>query len=183
MFSTRCMKQREGGKPKQWTNNITSRTALNLGDAVMTFSAEQLDVFTWFGGSWRMRTKVIKDSDQMPERDLIMPQHLKLLITDWTACPVIQRLNCTQHRHVVNISSRPNIRPHHSTSCCYRPSSDVCPSVCHSSKPCKMVEPIEMPFGLWARMGPRYYVRWGPDSLMGRGNFERERGNATHCKV
>jgi len=40
------MKQREGGKPKQWTNNITSRTALNLGDAVMTFSAEQLDVFT-----------------------------------------------------------------------------------------------------------------------------------------
>jgi len=29
----------------------------------------------------------------------------------------------------------------------------------------KTSEPIEMPFGLWARMGPRNRVRWGPQVL------------------
>jgi len=28
-------------------------------------------------------------------------------------------------------------------------------SVCHTSEPCKTAEPIQMPFGLWAWMGPR----------------------------
>jgi len=29
----------------------------------------------------------------------------------------------------------------------------------------KTAEPIEMPFGLWAQMGPRNRVRWGPAVL------------------
>ena len=61
------------------------------------------------------------------------------------------------------------IRPHHSTvyvdaACCYIPSSVVCQSVslslsvCRSVtivSPAKTAEPIEMPFSLWTRMGPR----------------------------
>jgi len=36
-----------------------------------------------------------------------------------------------------------------------------------------MAEPIEMPFGLLARMGPRNHVLdRGPDVSMGRGNFD-----------
>jgi len=38
---------------------------------------------------------------------------------------------------------------------CYRPSIMICRSVCHSHEPCKMAETIEIPFGLWARMGLR----------------------------
>ena len=39
---------------------------------------------------------------------------------------------------------------------CYRLSSVVCQLVCHTSEPCKKtVEPIEMPFGLRIRVGPR----------------------------
>jgi len=35
------------------------------------------------------------------------------------------------------------------------------------------VETIEMPFGLWSRMGPRNHVLdGGPDTLMTRGSFE-----------
>jgi len=41
---------------------------------------------------------------------------------------------------------------------CYKRSSvvcqSVCLSVCHSREPCKKAEPIEMPFGLWTRLGP-----------------------------
>ena len=59
-----------------------------------------------------------------------------------------------------------------------------------------MAEPIEMPFGLWARMGPRNHVLhgrasntylltymgpWGPDTTTGRGNFVGEM--AAHCEV
>jgi len=41
----------------------------------------------------------------------------------------------------------------------------------------KTAEPIEMPFGLWARMGPRNHVLDGGSDLpMGRGNFD-ERGS------
>ena len=36
----------------------------------------------------------------------------------------------------------------------------VCLSVCHSSDPCKMAEPIEMPFGTWTLVGPWKHVRW-----------------------
>jgi len=46
-----------------------------------------------------------------------------------------------------------------------------------------MAEPIEMPFGLWARVGTRNQVldRGVQIPLMGRGNFEGVR--ASHCKV
>jgi len=41
----------------------------------------------------------------------------------------------------------------------------------HSAVTCaKTAEPIEMPFGLWARMGPGSRVRWGPDPY-GNGQF------------
>jgi len=37
----------------------------------------------------------------------------------------------------------------------------------------KTAEPIEMPFGSWAGIGPRnHVVDGGPDSSMGRGNYE-----------
>ena len=40
-----------------------------------------------------------------------------------------------------------------------------------------MAEPIEIPFGLWARMGPRNHVLdGGADPSMGRGNFEGGKG-------
>jgi len=52
---------------------------------------------------------------------------------------------------------------------CYRPSSVACLSVCLSVtlvSPAKMDEPIEMLFGLWARMGNRNHVLdGGPDPL------------------
>ena len=35
----------------------------------------------------------------------------------------------------------------------------------------KTAEPIEMPFGLSAWMGPRNRVRWGPDPPHGKGQF------------
>ena len=44
----------------------------------------------------------------------------------------------------------------------------------HSAVICaKTVDLFEMPFGLWAQMGPRIYVfrDSGPDPRMGRGNF------------
>jgi len=48
--------------------------------------------------------------------------------------------------------------------------------------PAKMAEPIEMPFGLWTRVGPRDHVLdGGLDPSMGRGNFEGK--GASHCKV
>jgi len=55
------------------------------------------------------------------------------------------------------------IRPHCTTTCvdaayCYRPSSVVCRSVRHSSELCKTAEPIDMPFGLWIRVGRRKRV-------------------------
>jgi len=47
---------------------------------------------------------------------------------------------------------------------CYRPSSVVCGLSVGLSvtlvSPTKTAEPIEMPFGLWAWMGPRNRVRW-----------------------
>jgi len=43
--------------------------------------------------------------------------------------------------------------------------------------PAKAAEPIEKPFGLWIRMGPRNHVLdGGPDPLMRKGNFEGEKG-------
>ena len=83
------------------------------------------------------------------------------------------------------------IMPHRSTTYvdaayCYRPSSTVCRSVTVVS-PTKMTSPIEMPFGLGTRMGPRNHVlvEWMscvPDPPMGRGKFEAGKG-ALHCKL
>jgi len=52
----------------------------------------------------------------------------------------------------------------------------VCLSVTLVS-PAKTAEPIEMPFRLRTRVGPPNHVLDGhPDTPMGRGNFEEERG-------
>jgi len=72
------------------------------------------------------------------------------------------------------------IRPHRSTvyvdaAYCYRPSNVVCQSVTVMS-PAKTAEPIEMPFGLWTRVGPRNCVRWGSISHHGKGQFLGESG-------
>jgi len=60
--------------------------------------------------------------------------------------------------------------------CCrahYCDRQTVCLSICHSSEPCKTAQPIEIPFGLRTRMGPRNHVLdGGPDPPMGSGNFE-----------
>jgi len=38
-------------------------------------------------------------------------------------------------------------------------------SACHDREPCKTAEPLEMPFGLWTRVGPRNHVLDGdPDT-------------------
>jgi len=47
-----------------------------------------------------------------------------------------------------------------------------CKALGHCVVICKKAEPIEMPIGLWARMGPRKHVSDGsPNPPMGRGNF------------
>ena len=75
---------------------------------------------------------------------------------------------------------------------CYRLSSIVCWSVCHSREPCKTAELIEMPFGLRTRVGPRNHVldwvqiahakssRGGSGPIRGEGVILR---GAVHCKV
>ena len=53
--------------------------------------------------------------------------------------------------------------------------SSVCRSVAIAS-PAKNAEPMEMPFGMWTRVGPENHVLdGGPDPPMGMGNFEGER--------
>jgi len=54
---------------------------------------------------------------------------------------------------------------------CYRLSTVVCLSVCHSSEPCKKCEPIEMPFGLRTRVEPKNHVSDGVLVLLGEGQF------------
>jgi len=41
--------------------------------------------------------------------------------------------------------------------------------------PAKTAEPIEMPFGLWTRVGQRNHVLDGVQIVMGRNNFEGRR--------
>jgi len=63
-------------------------------------------------------------------------------------------------------------------ACCFQPSSVVCRSVCHTSKPkpCRKSESIQMPFGLRTRMGlGNHVLDGGPDPPMGRGNFQGEK--------
>jgi len=49
-------------------------------------------------------------------------------------------------------------------------------------RPAKTDEPIEMPVGSWARVGPRNHVLdWGPDPLMGMAILLVE--GVAHCKV
>jgi len=42
--------------------------------------------------------------------------------------------------------------------------------------PAKTEEPIKMPLGLWAWVGPRNHVLDGNPDPHGRGNYEGERG-------
>jgi len=68
------------------------------------------------------------------------------------------------------------IRPHRSTTyvdaaCCYRQSSVVCWSVCHSSEPCKMAEPVDKLFALRTWIGPRNHVLGVDLVLHGKGQF------------
>jgi len=70
------------------------------------------------------------------------------------------------------------IRPHHRTTYvdaayCYRPSSVVCRLVCMSVclsvtlvSPAKMAAPIEMPFGLRTRVGPRNHALDGGPAVL-----------------
>jgi len=60
-------------------------------------------------------------------------------------------------------------------ACCYGRSSVVCLSVCLSAtivSHAKTAEPIEMPLGLWTRVGPRNYVLDGGPDPHAKGNFE-----------
>jgi len=45
-------------------------------------------------------------------------------------------------------------------------SASVNRSVCHTSEPSKRTEPIEMPFGLWARMSLRNHVLDGSPEML-----------------
>ena len=54
-------------------------------------------------------------------------------------------------------------------------SRSVCLSVTVVS-PAKTAEPIEKPFGLWPRMGPRNHVLDGVPIPMGNDNFKGEMG-------
>ena len=58
----------------------------------------------------------------------------------------------------------------------------VCRSVCHTSEPCKNGDRD----AIWVEDlgGPREpWIRWGPDTSTGRGNFEGRGEAAAHCKV
>ena len=60
---------------------------------------------------------------------------------------------------------------------CYRQSIVVCLSLSVTIvSPTKMAEPIEMPFGLWARMGPRNHVLDGVPDPRWEGAIFGERG-------
>jgi len=79
------------------------------------------------------------------------------------------------------------IRPHRSityvdAAFCYRPSSVVCRSVCHTNEPCK--KGCTEQDTVWVEdlgESKEPCIRWGSRSPMGRGNFEGKR--ASHCKL
>jgi len=79
----------------------------------------------------------------------------------------------------------PPFRPHRSTAhvdaaYCYRPSTVVCWSVCHTCEPSKMAEPMEVPFGLRTQVGPWNHVLDGGPDPPWEGAILRW---ATHSKV
>jgi len=58
-------------------------------------------------------------------------------------------------------------------------------SVCLSVRiisPAKVAEPIEMPFGLWTRVGPRNHVLDGVPDAPWEGAILKAKG-ADHCEV
>ena len=78
------------------------------------------------------------------------------------------------------------IRPHGSTTYVdaayyYRPSSVVCRSVTLVS-PAKTAAPIEMPFGLRTRVGPRNHVLDGDPDPPWEGAILKGKG-PSHCKI
>jgi len=70
---------------------------------------------------------------------------------------------------------------HVAATYCYRTSSVVCRSVTLVS-PAKTAEPIEMPFGLSDRVGPRNHVLDGGSDPPWEGAILKGKG-ASHCKV
>jgi len=83
--------------------------------------------------------------------------------------------NLIPHRPIFIIIRLHRSTTYVDTAYCYWLSSVVCRSVTLVS-PAKTAGPINMPFGLWPRVGPRNHVLDGsPDSPMGRGNFEGEK--------
>ena len=84
-------------------------------------------------------------------------------------------------------STQYSFRPHRSTTYvnaayCYRPSSVVCLCVCHTSEPCKNGCTDRHTIWVGDSCGLKEpCIGWGPDSHMGRGNFEGKR--ASYCKV
>jgi len=70
----------------------------------------------------------------------------------------------------------PHCRPTYvDAAYCYRPSSLVCRSVglsvSHGGEPCKTAEPIELPFGIWARVGSSNDALDGVQIPHGKGQF------------
>ena len=66
--------------------------------------------------------------------------------------------------------------------------SIVCLSVGHIDEPCKMAEPIELPFGLWTRVGPRNHVldwfqipHW-KGQIMGFPEYYKALGRSLHSR-
>jgi len=126
----------------------------------------------------------------MPTRQTAAILHTRVACgTHGTIGPILRpvlvnfgiELNRSIKLHLVSI-----VRPHHSVTYidaayCYRPTSVVCRSVCQSVtlvSPAKTAAPLEMPFGLRTRLGPRNHVLGqGPDPLMGRGNFDEGKGH------
>jgi len=64
------------------------------------------------------------------------------------------------------------------TAYCYKPSSVVCRTVCHTSKPGKNGCTDRDAVWVEDSDGPKESrIRWGPDPPHGRGNFEAGKGH------
>jgi len=107
----------------------------------------------------------------------ISSKHITRSCIHWQLATLTTKCKYVLYSDIILI--RLIIRPHRSTTYvyaafCYRPSSVVWRLSVGLSvmlvSPAKTAEPIEMPFGLWTRVGPRNHV------LDGGPDFEGERG-------
>ena len=80
--------------------------------------------------------------------------------TPWqTVCSLLVCIACSRATYV-------------DAACSYRQNSVICLSVFHTNEPCKMAEPIKMPFGLRTRVGQGNHVLdGGPDPPWEGANF------------